>query len=156
MSPFHVTRAKPWHADLLIRDVRRDDLTEWVLASGRPLQPCLAEGIAGSTVARTMWHPEGVLCIWGVTPTPDPLVGRAWLIGTNLGQEHVRRVQRHFREGLSELHAAYPRLDAWAYLGNELHHHWMERLGFERTGEPRVMGLGAPFILFTRETAPCA
>jgi hypothetical protein len=52
--------------------------------------------------------------------------------------------------GLSELHAAYPRLDAWAYLGNELHHHWMERLGFERTlmASPR-MGRAATHMVLS-------
>ncbi|MBK3400422.1 hypothetical protein [Methylobacterium ajmalii] len=97
------------------------------------------------------------LCIWGATPIPErPGVGRAWLIGTNLGQRHVRRVQRHFWAGLGELHARFPLLEAWAYEGNTLHHHWMERLGFERTGDRQLMGLGAPFIHFERRASECA
>lgn len=149
---FGVRPPTPEDAALLVRDVRECDREEWVLASGRPLYPCLYDALEQATgPVRTMHLWDHPLCIWGANRTPTPGTGLAWLIGTNLGQRHVRQVQRHFWLGLQELHAAFPRLDAWAYDQNHLHHHWMERLGFARTGDERRMGLGARFILFRRE-----
>ncbi|MFD1303481.1 hypothetical protein [Methylobacterium marchantiae] len=80
------------------------------------------------------------------------------MVATNHGQRNAFRAQRLFAEVIDTLHLSYPVLEAWAYEGNTLHHHWMERLGFVRTGDRRLMGMGAPFLLFTRtkETPPCA
>lgn len=139
-------------ADLLDGDARTVDRAEWAIASGMKLAPALRLCIARADgLARIMVAGSRPLCIWGAGPSAVRGQGIAWLLGTNLGQRMALRVQRHFREGVEELHDTYPTLTAEAWDQNHLHHFWMERLGFQRTGQTRTMGLGGTFIQFKRE-----
>lgn len=87
------------------------------------------------------------LCLWGVNPE----TGVAWMVATNEAQRQGVRLQRLYREGIAFLHSKTPRdLTAWSLETNTLHHDWMERLGFTRTGAAMSSPLGLRFLQFTR------
>lgn len=141
------------HARSLLNDIRREDNEEWVAASGKPTSWTLPWSIdRAGPLARAAVHPDGqTLSIWGANPTDREGVGIAWLISTNRAYEHVVGHHRHFWRGLKEMHAVYPRLEAWAWERNTVHHHWMEHFGFERPGVSAVFAPGFTYHLFTRE-----
>lgn len=143
------------HARSLQADVRKEDLEEWVVGSAFPdLHHPLALSIrAAGVTARAVVDERGeCLALWGANPG-----GMAWMIATNEAVRRVQSMRRLFKVGIEEMHELYPRLQAWAYYRNVVHHLWMERCGFTRTGETALLGLGLPFIRFVRDRGtPCA
>lgn len=151
----HLTDARE-----VCRDVRPEDRTEWLTAAeelglGDSLVRLVVGCIQTSVVGGTIVEHDRPVCIWGASED-RPGTGTAWLIGTNRGQRIAHRIQRHFKEGIAEMHSLFPVLEAHAFEQNLLHHYWMERLGFVRSGMSPMLTSGR-FILFSRDrTALCA
>lgn len=148
MHGYHVERATAEHAALVIKDLRAEDLREWIEAARRLrvmdkevsegwLVETLAASIKLSEKARALVSDDGktVLCIWGVGPHPKHSAsGVTWLVGTNEGQRQAHKVQRLFREGVEELHGLYGLLEAHVYAVNHVHVFWLAKMGFEDQG----------------------
>lgn len=136
--------------EAIFADVRMSDYEEWRLSAfrlglgGVPFDALLGAAVASGRLSRVLVDAEGdPLCAWGVGWS-----GCAWLVGTTEGQRVAHRIQRHFKAGIQELHQHFEVLQAHAWNENTLHHHWMERLGFIRSGPSPW--LGPEFTLFLR------
>lgn len=138
-------------ARALVEDGRVEDLNEWRVAAD-------ILGLRNTTVkdlltvcvphARVVAFEDTPLFAFGVGASGVEGVGNAWLFATNKAQRQAPRLQRYFAACMRMLHHQSPTLDAHAIDSNTLHHHWMERLGFERIGPSPW--LGARFIHFRR------
>lgn len=123
--------------DTICADMREADITEWNAGINLVRWPgdiCSLLHFTLEHFPQATWcavdETDHCICMWGVTPTGAAGIGQAWLLATNAAERRVHDLHRHFRRGLAEMLAVYPRLHAWAHVGNELHHRWMKHFGF--------------------------
>lgn len=135
-----ILKATLRHARGLARDVRRVDRMEWELATGQPFLGHLLAGIIikGSR-NYALVHDHEALAIFGVHPTQDPRLGRAWFVGTKVLMHRVHEAHRHFKAGIEMLHQEHEMLVASSWENNRVHHAWMKRMGFREDG-PMFIG----------------
>lgn len=133
-------------------DLRKADLEEWVMGSGKPAHEALLEAATLPDTWAVRDEHGACVAMWGVTPARGrPEVGIAWMAVANAGLERVHEMHRFFRLGIARMHAQFPHLEACSSHHNDEHHRWMLRMGFEFE-ETIVLGpLGWPFFLFTRD-----
>ena len=147
LKGYTIRRLRPSDITALVNDVREVDREEWHIAAtrcgmgDRSLFELVSISANEAAISRVLVHDEtdAVLCIWGAYRRPEPGMGGAWLIGTKEGAKRVMAVQRHFREGLSELHREFPVLEATPWLGNPLHIRWLYKLGFHYNGHSETL-----------------
>lgn len=142
--------------DPLLLDVRPEDRDEWIASGAGCTRDAVAASIVASHRPRTIHKDGRVLCIYGVTPTAEPNVGVAWLIGTKLGQHHARRLVRLFTEAeMALVSGDWETLVCWADSRNRSHHLWLNWMGFDWIGTVLAGPLELPFEYFERYR-PCA
>lgn len=142
-------------ARTLAANVRPADRDEWEAASGKPFDMALWTALLlNHNHTWMLLHDDRCLMLFGVSPYEwNPTgVGAAWLVATKEAEEKVHTMHRFFRQGIAELHKVCPKLNAWAYHKNKLHHEWMRRMGFKDTGGRCPIGSrGEMFHLFTKD-----
>lgn len=140
------------HAQSLIQNgIRAVDREEWVAGTGHTVEDKLARAVSSDgAYLRAFIVGTRCLCIWGVHDAGlSKPAGQIWLIAAKEAERHVLSIHRHFTGEMAEIHARWPLLVAYCYGKNTLHQKWMERVGFEPKGN-MILGLGFPFILYTR------
>lgn len=150
-SKLRLVRATIFEVHSLLKDVREADAEEWALATLMPLSLTLTQSVERTRNSRAVLDHKGdCLALWGVSPSDRPEVGFAWMVATKGATRRLVAMHRLFAQGISEMHDLYPHLEAWAYEGNTLHHRWMERMGFRRTGHEVVSKFDFKFFQFAR------
>ncbi len=140
----------------IMGDVRQADLEEWFMGTGLMTHKLLLEGRTGAgDLTRALVNEHGkCLCMWGVFPDEDRSnVGRLWLIATNEAANRGKAIHKLWRRELKVLHAKYPKLEAWSYHKNTLHHKWLRVIGFELMGSGKRWPFLQEFHLFMRYSA---
>lgn len=150
--------ATPEMVSNLAGPLRRADIEEWCTAVNWNypaevlLRFCISRDAATS---RAVLDERGkALCFWGVGPGEKPEVGIAWMVATKEALRRVHSLHRHFKQGIAEMHEAYPTLEAYAYIKNTVHHRWMERVGFACVGQGKTPGTEYYFLKFVRHKEP--
>jgi hypothetical protein len=146
-------RSKAADGVSLFMDIRKCDLEEWVMASGRPALDCLVEAATYPDTWSILDESGRCLAMWGVTPKRGwPEVGVAWMVATNTALRRVHEMHRYFKKGIDDMHLQYRFLEACSAHHNLVHHRWMTRFGFEWTSEELHVGvLGFRFLVFIRQ-----
>lgn len=135
--------------------MREEDAAEWAAYSGfgpnylltNNWYPPLSNG--ENTVCRLASTEDGVpLCVWGVSPMPNPLDKRGWvwLVASPECVPVARYMSDYLFAQLKELRALYPDggLTTESWINNPIHQMWLNWLGFK--SGPKVIRNGSIFI----------
>ena len=147
LKGYTIRGLRPGDLTALVNDVREVDREEWHIAAtrcgmgDRGLFELVSISAQEAKLTRVLVHDAtgSVLCIWGAYSRPEAGWGGAWLIGTKEGAQRVMAVQRHFKEGIKELHQHFEVLEATPWLGNPLHIRWLYKLGFKFNGHSETL-----------------
>jgi hypothetical protein len=118
-------------AHALAPRLRAIDLREIADSSGMTPLAALVEGLNESS---TCWAVEGkggeLIGMFGATPTPDPLLGSMWLLGTEgIAERNRVRFLRESGRYVAMLHQSYPVLFNYVAAYNHVHVNWLKWLG---------------------------
>jgi len=127
--------------------LRKADLQELAASTTLSPQEALEAGFkAGSAYA--VETPNGVIALFGVSATPEPLLGSVWM----LASEELVKIQltflRHSREWLHRLSAGYSLLGNFVDARNTTHIRWLRWLGFRFLRQVPIGINGENFIEF--------
>lgn len=158
MPNLRIVPARQEHLASFMPDIRPLDNEEWVAGTGSSTW----NGLSATLVVfpNSSWavvdDNETCWALWGVTSPSSPVSfrGVAWMVASKKAQRNLHAMHRLFHQGISDMHKLYPHLEAWAYAPNTLHHKWMQRFGWEKTGRAKSFALpGFGFVQFTRSVA---
>ena len=140
-------------AYLMAPHMRANDAREVMASSGvKPLE-ALTLSVAAS-VPHLCWTAfidgePGVM--FGVSPTPDPDVGIAWLLATDAMYKYRKMFFIKSLEYISEMHESYPTLLNYVDARNTDTRRWLKRAGFEELTTIDEYGYEhLPFILISK------
>lgn len=153
MAAILIRDASPTWAKMLLPKARQVDIDEWVLGTGRAVEPTLMQAIKDSTTSRVALHGKTgePFALWGVVPdTAAPRYGILWSIGTNDMSEAGRALQRYWKDEMPMLHGdLYDKIGAAVWERNKLHAKWLRSMGFKRLGPVKLAG-AVDFALWER------
>lgn len=154
----HLVSAKQCHLESFLPDIRPVDNEEWVAGTGQTTRSSISAAIALGRSWAVLDEDGACWALWGVQPqwylpvgSSKQPCGVAWMVASRKAQCHVYSMHRLFAQGIDDMHAHYHHLEAWAYHRNTLHHKWMERMGWVRSGQVAHFATGLGFIHFTRD-----
>lgn len=140
--------------------IRPEDVDEWIAATGKHPKDILmanngqdyanSAGRYGRAIVDREDHSR-VLALWGCHKlvTGGVVAGVVWLIGADLGAIVAGYVHREFNTTeWAPIKRLYPLLTCGSQDKQLVHHKWLRKAGFQKTGE-YVMGTGQ-FFVFTR------
>jgi hypothetical protein len=145
---YEVRDATHQDAVVISKELRAIDAQEIrAITGGEPL-PSVTESFDTSTVCRVGLADGAYVCIYGVCGQG---VGRIWMLGTDLLEEHSQRFLRLNSDELERISQGYHRLENWCDARNAKTLSWLAWLGF--TIEPPMMyGVeGLPFHYFWKD-----
>ena len=94
---------------------------------------------------------DNPVCIGGVTPTQDPLVGCVWMLATTDIEKHKMSFLRRSRPWVEKWNSEFPVLTNCVDERNELHIKWLRWLGFVFICRHPFYGFEErPFLEFVR------
>lgn len=122
--------ATPSDCRYMVGRIRPADATE-VAATGGTVGKALLNGLHYSTLAMVGAdendHP---VCMGGVVPSGDPLVGYVWMLATTEIEKHKMSFLRRSMPWVEDWNTQFPLLTNAVDARNELHIKWLDWLGF--------------------------
>ena len=138
-------------------DIRQEDVEEWSAGTALPFTATVSSVLEepGGDVLAVFDEDSGdCYCIWGCYRKDQE--NRVWLIATNAAVPRAVPLHRLLKPQLQALHDRYGDLWAYPHVNNEVHHVWLNWLGFHQEPGTYLFGpLEAPFLKFKRRN-PCA
>lgn len=146
--------------------LREADAEEWRMGSGKRPKAMIEED--DFHIPDGPWDLNRValdaygtpLLLYGVNQygprERSPREGWVWLIANARAPAYYREFVPHWDDELYLLGQVglYDRFTTASWVGNEMHHRWLEVMGFQRSGEPFPHGpYGALFQPFVREVS---
>lgn len=122
----------------LVDNLRREDLVEFVLATGEVPRPLpLWEETKGDPTYAILDEQENVCAVFGSVPDPLDTDTRAilWFLATDRIEDHSLSLLKTFPEYLYRICEGYNTATAWMWEGNAMHGRWAQALGLNPTGE---------------------
>ena len=145
-----VRRATRADAEYLAPRLREADVNE-VRAGGSEPLPALLSGLEHSLEPLVGVDPHGdPFCMFGVAPSPDPLVGCIWLLGTDAVRKYPLGFNRHCKAGIARFHEHFPVLMNCVDERNTVHIEWLRWHGFTFLRRLPIGIGGLPFLEFAR------
>ena len=96
---------------------------------------------------------EGVMGMFGVTPTKDSEYGVAWLLSSEDLFKHTKQFIKECPYWVSQMSEGYTYIYNWVDRRNWKSLKWLQYLGFEAKEEMKQYGVGKlPFLLMIKET----
>jgi hypothetical protein len=96
---------------------------------------------------------EGVMGMFGVTPTKDSEYGVAWLLSSEDLFKHTKQFIKECPYWVSQMSEGYTYIYNWVDRRNWKSLKWLQFLGFEPKEEMKNYGVGKlPFLLMIKET----
>ena len=96
---------------------------------------------------------EGVIGMFGVSPTKDPEYGIAWLLSSEILFKHTKQFIKECPYWVSQMSEGYTYIYNWVDRRNWKSLKWLQYLGFEAKEEMKQYGVGKlPFLLMIKET----
>ena len=96
---------------------------------------------------------EGVMGMFGVTPTKDSEYGVAWLLSSEDLFKHTKQFIKECPYWVSQMSEGYTYIYNWVDRRNWKSLKWLQFLGFEPKEEIKQYGVGKlPFLLMIKET----
>ena len=96
---------------------------------------------------------EGVMGMFGVTPTKDSEYGVAWLLSSEDLFKHTKQFIKECPYWVSQMSEGYTYIYNWVDRRNWKSLKWLQFLGFEAKEEMKQYGVGKlPFLLMIKET----
>lgn len=96
---------------------------------------------------------EGVIGMFGVSPTKDPEYGIAWLLSSEILFKHTKQFIKECPYWVSKMSQGYTYIYNWVDRRNWKSLKWLQYLGFEAKEEIKQFGVGKlPFLLMIKET----
>lgn len=139
-------------AALLASNLRDEDLREIEAAGTADPLVALEAGFECSRHCLTVVDESNTpLTMFGVAPSPDPLVGYVWLLSSPALDQYKIKFLRNSSRWVQAFHVDYPILTNLADARNTVHLKWLKWLGF--TFINKVPGAGPgnfPFYEFVR------
>lgn len=124
----HVRPASIKDTKFIAQHMRESDVMEIRAASGlTPLEALQHSIILSDTTL--VGSADRPFCIFGVAPSPNPLAGIVWLLGTDEIIQHRRAFLAQCRDWLDRFHDTYPVLFNFVDERNTVHVHWLKWLG---------------------------
>jgi len=95
---------------------------------------------------------EGVIGMFGVSPTKDPEYGIAWLLSSEILFKHTKQFIKECPYWVSKMSQGYTYIYNWVDRRNWKSLKWLQYLGFEAKEEIKQFGVGKlPFLLMIKE-----
>jgi len=96
---------------------------------------------------------EGVIGMFGVTPTKDLEYGIAWLLSSEDLFKHTKQFIKECPYWVAKMSKGYTYIYNWVDRRNWKSLKWLQFLGFEPKNEIKQYGVGKlPFLLMIKET----
>jgi hypothetical protein len=136
--------------------MRKADREEILASHGKtPLEslvvPFTYEKARSYTIVGTA--KEGVIGMFGVSPTKDPEYGIAWLLSSEILFKHTKQFIKECPYWVSQMSEGYTYIYNWVDRRNWKSLKWLQYLGFEAKEEIKQFGVGKlPFLLMIKET----
>lgn len=150
---------KPYYRPSIEGDVyalapklRDQDKDEVMASSGfSPEEALLWSFRAGGELNTIIAPDEEVIGMFGVSPTPDPLIGIPWLLASPRLPEISRDFLPQSLEWVKRMNQLYPVLTNFVDERNTVSKRWLKFLGFHFIALHEEFGVGKkPFIEFVR------
>lgn len=137
--------------EMVLHDIRPQDIREWEDGSGRPFQVGATTAIMFGEFVRAAYDEDGVpLCFWGGDR------GVVWLFATKAAERRALSLHKILAPNLKDLTNRWDLLTALADARNTLHHKWLEWLGFEFLETVATGPYGKPFKMYVKDDDRCA
>ena len=95
---------------------------------------------------------EGIVGMFGVTPTKEPEYGTAWLLSSEDLFKHTKQFIKECPYWVSKMSKGYTYIYNWVDRRNWKSLKWLQFLGFEPKEEVKQFGVGKlPFLLMIKE-----
>jgi hypothetical protein len=149
-SKISVVPATLEHAAYIASRMRKADMEEVAVSSGRGPFTALRESLKSSAQAFTGMVEDVPVCMFGVGVL-DILggVGSPWLLGTDLVEKNAMAFLRRSKVYVRQMTDTFPYLYNYVDARNTLSIKWLKWLGFEMADEPVPYGIwGMPFYYF--------
>lgn len=137
---------------LAAKDVRQEDIDEWVAGTGEALGRSLQATLERSLLVRCVVRGGVTLAMWGCTPTERGDTRQVWFVAAREAPRHAITIHRHFQAAIAEMHAVGFALRAYSWWRNIKHHRWLEAHGFVLQGVHTSPATGIPFLSFIRSS----
>lgn len=131
-------------------NLRKEDIREIETGTGLDWKAGLSRSISVSRWWGTIETKTGeVLFIWGLSETPNQLVGCPWAVADMMFWKHVIGCQRVSRSLFKWMLLKYPVLCSMVDSRNKVHIKWLKRMGCTLHENKQIENQGVPFIVFT-------
>ena len=149
---YTVRDAEPQDLVWIADHMRQSDKDEIAAQSGASAHTAMFMGKLFSPYMKVACLGEVPVIIFGVCPTDNPLIGKVWMLATDILQNPRCRklLARHSREWVDVMQALYPALTNITDARNTVHHRWLKWCGFKFIQRFNHGPIGAPFIEFVR------
>jgi hypothetical protein len=143
--------ANRYDAYSVLRDLREADREEWNKSVLGGVRSNLAQSITQSAEAYTVVRREDDVAqvIFGVVDSKP--VQTTWLLGTNEGQRIAGSLSYSLHGFYSDLFFRHPHTRCYSDPGNEVHHRWLQWLGYKLIGTEPWGPYGDLFLLFDKD-----
>lgn len=121
----------PADIDLLAKHMRGPDRAELAAAGFGDAAMALNMSVRASLFVRTVFVPEGIACIYGVSSI-SLLQGEGspWMLGTDQIRRHAKSFMRESAAVIEEMHGIFPRLSNVVDARNRWAVRWLRHAGF--------------------------
>ncbi|WP_052513890.1 hypothetical protein [Bosea sp. LC85] len=152
MNTLSIRPAKPEDIAYIAARMRLADVEEIVSASEMTPAQALTLGFNASLRPLVADNQEGKpVCMFGVAPMPEPLVGSVWLLGTDAVKDNRMSFLRLSKTMTTEFHRDFPVLMNCVDERNAVHIGWLRWLGYSFLRRHAQWGKERrPFLEFAR------
>lgn len=149
---YTVRDARPQDLVWLSDHMRKSDAAEIAATSGVSPASAMALGQAYSSYMKVACLGEIPVLVFGVSPTDNPLVGKVWMLATDILQNPRARklIARYSMNWVREMQDIYPVLTNITDARNTVHHRWLKWCGFRFIQKLDHGPVGAAFYEFVR------
>mgnify|MGYP001215745640 FL=1 len=149
---YTVRDAKPQDLVWISDHMRASDAAEIAATSGVSPASAMAIGKAYSPYLKVACLGEIPVLVFGVCPTGNPMVGKVWMLATNILQNPRARklLARYSRNWVEDMQSIYPVLTNITDARNTIHHKWLKWCGFRFIQKLEHGPVGAAFFEFVR------
>ena len=160
---FSIAKATSEHANILQHNLRDSDVRECIIHGASPFR-ALMSGIREKGENYTCIIDGQPICMFGVNPIMEMMIGRIWLLGSYEIEKRGRKFIRWSQSVVNYYQEQYYQLENVVPADHVKTLEWLDFLGFEILNEPlqvngfsvlRFVRCKGNKILVNRKEQPC-
>lgn len=137
-----IKQAKLSDVKALAPYLRRADVREIIVRSGRPAYDNLMSSFNTASFCHSIYFQDTIIAMFGVTPTKKKRVGRVWMLANDELYNHSREIVRISKPWVNTMMKGHNILYNHVHADNKASIRWLKWIGFEMLELHNNFGVG--------------